>query len=82
MDTGKSYGPNTDPWGTPLVMVDIFELKPLIETNCFRSIKYDSNHLFHIPVNESQIVGDILTCTSQEIHKFCYASAFPRFYQD
>ena len=26
-------------------------------------------------VVESQIVGDILTCISQEIHKFCYASA-------
>ena len=23
----KSNGPNTDPWGTPLVMVDIFESK-------------------------------------------------------
>ena len=45
----KSNGPNTDPWGTPLVMVDIFELKPLIETNCFRSVKYDSYHLFDIP---------------------------------
>ena len=31
----KSNGPNTDPGGTPLVMVDIFELKPLIETNRF-----------------------------------------------
>ena len=30
----------------PLVMVGIFELKPLIETNCFRSVKYVSNHLF------------------------------------
>ena len=25
----KSNGPDTDPWGTPLVMVDIFELKPI-----------------------------------------------------
>ena len=37
----KSNGPNTDRWGTPLVMVDIFELKQLIETNCFWSVKYD-----------------------------------------
>ena len=29
-------------------------------------------------VVESQIVGDILICISQEIHKFCYTSAFPR----
>ena len=27
----KSNGPNTDPWGTPLVIVDIFELKPLLK---------------------------------------------------
>ena len=27
-------------------MVDIFELKPLIETDCFQSVKYDLNHLF------------------------------------
>ena len=46
----KSNGPNTDPWETPLEMVDIFELKPLIETNCFWSVKYDSNHSFDIPL--------------------------------
>ena len=32
------------------VMVDIFELKPLIKTDCFRSVKYDSNHLLDIPL--------------------------------
>ena len=31
-------------------MVDIFELKPLIETDYFPTIKYDSNHLFDIPL--------------------------------
>ena len=46
----KSNGPNTDACGTPLVMVDIFELKHLIETNCFLSVKYDSNYLFDIPL--------------------------------
>ena len=46
----KSNGSNTDPWGTPLVMVDVSELKPLIETNCFWSVKYDSNHLLDIPL--------------------------------
>ena len=50
MDMRKSNGPNTDPWGTPLVMADMFKLKPLIETNCFRSVKYISNSLFDIPL--------------------------------
>ena len=45
----KSNGPNTGSWETPLVVVDIFELKSLIETNCFWSVKYDPNHLFDIP---------------------------------
>ena len=31
----KCSGPNTDFWGTPQVKLDIFELKPLIDTNCF-----------------------------------------------
>ena len=31
---------------------------------------------------ESQIVGNILTCVSQENHKRRYTLAFPRFYQD
>ena len=34
MHIKKSSGPNTLPWGTPQVIVDIFELKPLIDTNC------------------------------------------------
>ena len=42
----KSDGSSTDTWGTPKVTVDISELKPLIETDCFRSVKYDSNYLF------------------------------------
>ena len=110
-------------------MVGIFELKPLIETNCFRSVKYVSNHLFdfhlfcndqYIVINstkgllkinkyitsklpssrafvidsvrlrsaqelknvvESQIAGHINLYFSRN-HKFCYTSAFPRFYQD
>ena len=37
--------PNTYPRGTPKVMADLFELKPLIKTHCLRLVKYDSNHL-------------------------------------
>ena len=37
--------PNNYPRGTPPVMVDMFEVKPLIKTHCFRSVKHDSNHL-------------------------------------
>ena len=46
----KSSGSNTDPWGTPKVTVDIPKLKPLIETDCFQPVKYDSNCLFCIPL--------------------------------
>ena len=31
----------TDPWGTLLVIVDMLELKPLIDTDCVGSVKYD-----------------------------------------
>ena len=44
----KRIGSNTDPRGTPLVMVNIFQLKPLIDADCFHSVKYDSNNLFDI----------------------------------
>ena len=30
----KTNGPNTDPWGMSLVLVDMFELKPLVKTDC------------------------------------------------
>ena len=50
MYINKSNGFSTDPWGTPKVTADISELKPLIETDCFRSVKYDSNYLFDIPL--------------------------------
>ena len=46
----KSNGSSTDPWRTRKVTVDIFELKPLIETDGLRSVKYDSNYLFDIPL--------------------------------
>ena len=46
----RSNGSNTDPWGTPKVTVDISELKPLIGTDCFWSVKYDSNYLSDIPL--------------------------------
>ena len=44
----KSNDSNTDPSGTPQVIVDIYELKPLNQADCFPSVKYDSNHLFDI----------------------------------
>ena len=40
----KTSEPNTDPGGIPLIMVETFELKLLIKTDCFRSVKYDLNH--------------------------------------
>ena len=46
----KSNGSSTDPWRTPKVTVDISELKPSIETDCFQSVKYNSNYLFDIPL--------------------------------
>ena len=38
-------------------MVDIFDLTPLMEMNCFRSVKYDSKHLFDINESVSKRVG-------------------------
>ena len=46
----KSNSSSSDSWGTPKVPVDISELRPFIETECFRSVKYDSNYLFDIPL--------------------------------
>ena len=46
----KSNGSSTDPWETRKVTVHTSEFKPLIETNCFRSVKYVSNSLFDIPL--------------------------------
>ena len=46
----KSNGSSTDPWGTPKVTVKISQLKPLIETDYFWWVKYDSNYLFDIPL--------------------------------
>ena len=46
----KINGSSTDTWRAPKVTVYISELKPLIEADCFRSVKYDSNYLFDIPL--------------------------------
>ena len=32
-------GPRTEPWGTPCSIFDSLELKPLIDTNCLRSLR-------------------------------------------
>ena len=42
----KSKGPKTDPCGTLHVILEVLDSKPLIDTNCLRFDKYDSNHLF------------------------------------
>ena len=44
----KSNCYSTDPWETPKATVEISQLKPLIETDCFWWVKYDSNDLFDI----------------------------------
>ena len=52
MYSKKSKGPKTDPCGTFSVILEVFDAKPLIDTNCLWFAKYDSNHLFanpHIP---------------------------------
>ena len=48
----KMKGPKTDPCGTPHVILEVHDSKPLIHTNCWWFAKYDSNRLFpnpHIP---------------------------------
>ena len=50
MHISKSSDPNTDPWGTPLVIGHIFEFKPLIETDCFWLVKYDLGDLYGVPL--------------------------------
>ena len=52
----KSNGCNIE-WGTPLVMVDIFELKPFIKTDCLRSVKYDPDDLFYILLLHDDLVS-------------------------
>ena len=41
----KSVGPNTDPWGTPLVTYVQGDCVPLIVTLCFLSVSQYSIHL-------------------------------------
>ena len=58
----RSIGPIIDPYGAPLVMVVIFELKLFIEAECFGSTKYDSNIylvflLFHNNICYQQYQG-------------------------
>ena len=45
----KSEGPKTDPCGTPHVILEVLDSKPLIDTNCLRFVKYDSNYLLANP---------------------------------
>ena len=45
----KSKDPKTDPCGTPHVIPEVLDSKPLIDTNCLRFAKYYSNHLFTNP---------------------------------
>ena len=46
----KGQGPKTDPCGTPDVIFELLDSKPLIGTNCLRFAKYDSDHLFANPL--------------------------------
>ena len=52
MHIRKIKDPKKDPCGTPHVILEVLDSKPLIDTNCLQFAKYDSNHLFanaHIP---------------------------------
>ena len=52
----KSKGPKTDPCGTPHVILEVLDSKPLIDANCLWFAKYDSNHLFAIHVFWNDII--------------------------
>ena len=45
----KSNSCKTGPSGTPHVILEVLDAKPLIDTNCLRFAKYDSNHLLFTP---------------------------------
>ena len=50
MYSRKSKGPKKeDPYDTPNVILEALDAKPLTDTNCVRSAKYDSNRLFANP---------------------------------
>ena len=46
----KSKDPKIDSCGTPHVILEILDVKPLIDTICLRFDKHDSNHLFANPL--------------------------------
>ena len=41
MYSRNKKGPKTDPCGTPQVILEILDAKPLIDTNCLRSANYE-----------------------------------------
>ena len=45
----NSKGLKTDPCGSPQVILEIRDAKPLIGINSLRSTKHDSNRLFSNP---------------------------------
>ena len=48
----KSKGHKTVSCGTPHVILELLDIKPLVDTICLWFAKYESNHLFanpHIP---------------------------------
>ena len=49
MYSRKRKGAYTNPSGTLQVILKIFDAKPVIDTHCLQSAKYDSNHLFANP---------------------------------
>ena len=51
----NSKAPKTDPCGTPQIILKILDAKPFIDTNCLRSVEYDSNYLFvnHVFYNDT-----------------------------
>ena len=49
INNNNNNGPSDDPWGTPQFIVLISESKPFIDTNCFRSFRYDFINLLTLP---------------------------------
>ena len=41
----KSNSPKTGPSGTPHVILEVLDAKPLIDTNCLQFAEFYSNHL-------------------------------------
>ncbi len=54
MQSVKSNGPSTEPWGTPYCTCDRYDTSSFTATNWWRSDKYDLNHANALPLMQTE----------------------------